>query len=244
VEPTLTPSLHDLFRGTHADLPLWRALATRWGGPVLELGVGAGRVALDLASRGVRVVGVDRDVEALERLREAGAGELLPCVRALPVELRELCLGERFPLIIAPARVLEELEPVDELPTVLAAVAAHLAPGGVLAAQVAEPPPSDQPALSMGVVHRLTERDPWGPGEVLWQERLDRVERCRHVRVSLRGVAGLQPVGALALHWASPATWRARLEAAGLTPGGPGSIPVDALRDHGGPLRTLLACRP
>ena len=49
---------HDLECGGYVeDLPLWRELAG--DGPVLDLGCGTGRVALDLAARGVPVVGLD-----------------------------------------------------------------------------------------------------------------------------------------------------------------------------------------
>ena len=43
---------HDVECGGYdADLPLWRELAARRGGPVLDVGAGTGRVALDLARR-------------------------------------------------------------------------------------------------------------------------------------------------------------------------------------------------
>ncbi len=226
----MNPNLHHAFAGTDADLPLWRTLAARCGGPVLELGVGAGRVALDLRARGVEVVGVERDPVAL-----AGV---------IRQDLRELSLDRCFPLIIAPARVLEELEPARELPGVLAACAEHLVPGGLLAAQVASSPPSEQPEQSMGVVHQLGPHQAFGPAEVLWQERLERARCCRRVQVSLRRGSELLPVGALCLHWADPATWDQRLVAAGLTPERPGSILRDALRGKGGELLTLLARKP
>ena len=47
---------HDLECGTYAeDLPLWRSLAAEHGDPVLDVGAGTGRVALDLARSGYRV---------------------------------------------------------------------------------------------------------------------------------------------------------------------------------------------
>ena len=47
---------HDLECGGYReDLPLWRALADRAGGPVLDVGAGTGRVALDLARAGHEV---------------------------------------------------------------------------------------------------------------------------------------------------------------------------------------------
>jgi SAM-dependent methyltransferase len=51
------------------DVPFWRRLARRAGGPVLELGCGTGRVSLPLAKAGVAVVGIDRSAGMLARAR-------------------------------------------------------------------------------------------------------------------------------------------------------------------------------
>jgi SAM-dependent methyltransferase len=57
------------------DTALYRALARRTGDPILELGVGSGRVAVALAADGHRVVGVDNDPEMLARARGRVASE-------------------------------------------------------------------------------------------------------------------------------------------------------------------------
>jgi len=53
---------HDLECGAYAqDLPLWRTLAAERGDPILDVGAGTGRVAIDLARRGHRVTALDHD---------------------------------------------------------------------------------------------------------------------------------------------------------------------------------------
>ena len=52
------------------DLDLYVALARRTGGPILELGVGTGRVAVPLAEAGYEVTGVDIDPAMLARARD------------------------------------------------------------------------------------------------------------------------------------------------------------------------------
>ena len=55
------------------DLDLYLALAARTGGPILELGVGTGRLAVPLAAAGYRVTGVDLDPAMLARARARAA---------------------------------------------------------------------------------------------------------------------------------------------------------------------------
>jgi SAM-dependent methyltransferase len=127
---------HDLECGRYAaDLPVWRELAQRTGGPVLELGCGAGRVALDLARHGVRVVAVDRDRDLVDALRRR-RGEL--SIDALHADVETLRLDARFPLIIAPMQLVQMLPGHESRMSVFAAASAMLTPGGSLVVSLVE----------------------------------------------------------------------------------------------------------
>jgi SAM-dependent methyltransferase len=121
-----------------ADLPLWRALAEERGGPVLDLGAGTGRVALDLAARGVAVTALDADPELVgacnERARAAGLA-----VRAVPADVRSFELGAQHPLAILPMQVAQLLGGERGRAAMLATVRRHLTSGGLLAAALADP---------------------------------------------------------------------------------------------------------
>jgi len=100
---------HDIeCRGYEADLPLWRELAESAGGPVLELGAGTGRVALDLAARGHDVVALDADPALVDacaaRAREGGLR-----LEAVCADARAFALGRRFALVLAPMQVVQLL---------------------------------------------------------------------------------------------------------------------------------------
>jgi SAM-dependent methyltransferase len=67
-DPETLARYYDLdLRDDPGDVDLYLALATRTGGPILELAVGSGRVAVPLAAAGHQVTGVDSDPAMLAR---------------------------------------------------------------------------------------------------------------------------------------------------------------------------------
>lgn len=133
---TTTAIWHDVECGSYeVDLPLWVELAECCEGPVLELGCGTGRVALHLARRGHRVVGLDRDPELIEALAER-AGDLP--VQAAVADARDFTWDEPAALALAPMQLLQLFSGSAERTACLAAVAVHLRPGGLFAAAIVE----------------------------------------------------------------------------------------------------------
>ncbi|MGI8597040.1 MAG: class I SAM-dependent methyltransferase [Thermoleophilaceae bacterium] len=122
-----------------ADCPLWRELAAERGGPVLDVGCGTGRVALDLAAQGHEVTGVDSDADLVHALSTRARAAGLP-VRTHVLDARSIDLsGRRFALAIAPMQVVQLLGGEDGRAAMLDRVRAHLVPGGLLAVALADP---------------------------------------------------------------------------------------------------------
>jgi SAM-dependent methyltransferase len=125
---------HDLECGGYVeDLALWREIAG--DGPVLDVGCGTGRVALDLALQDVPVVGLDSDCALLAALDERAAG--LP-VETVCADARDFGLGRRFPVVLAPMQTVQLLGGAAGRAAFLRCARAHLEPGGVLAAALAD----------------------------------------------------------------------------------------------------------
>lgn len=111
--------------GIHGEADLVEAL-----GPasVLDAGCGTGRVAVELARRGLDVVGVDLDPAMLDVARAKAPGPAWVQADLLTVDL-----GRTFDAVVAAGNVMIFLAPGSEA-AVVANLARHLEPGGVLVA--------------------------------------------------------------------------------------------------------------
>jgi SAM-dependent methyltransferase len=190
-------------RSVTEDVDFYVAEARKAGGPVVELGVGTGRIAVPTAERGVRVVGVDSSAGMLEvcrrRAEEAGVAELLDLRLG---DLRRPPVEERVRLVTAPFRSLLHLRTDEERLVALRAALKLLEPGGRLVFDVFAPSTED-----VDETHgRWLQREPG-----IW-ERADWDLEQRVLTLSVRGTGGETT---MALAWISPIEWRALLEAAG-----------------------------
>ncbi len=127
--------------GLVEDLAAYDVLVGRFGGPVLDVGCGTGRIALHLATHGQMVVGVDASAAMLERAREHAhsAGEAGRRVEWVESDIRELDRPQRFGLaIFAFSGFMHLLEHSEQLKA-LDRIAAHVRPGGGVALDLANP---------------------------------------------------------------------------------------------------------
>ena len=127
---------HELECGFYrADLALWRELADREGGPILDIGAGTGRVSMMLADAGHAVVAVDLDETLLHALRERDTAAKVQTVCA---DARGLALGRSdFGLCIVPMQTIQLLGGSPGRLAFLRAARAHLRRGGALACAIA-----------------------------------------------------------------------------------------------------------
>jgi len=113
-----------------ADIPFYVGLARRADGPVVELAIGNGRVAIPVAqATGRRVIGVDSSPAMLAqaRVRAAAAGVELDLREG---DMRDLALGEPAALIYCPFGALMHLPTWADRRRTFERVAAALRPGG------------------------------------------------------------------------------------------------------------------
>ena len=112
------------------DVPFYVELAREADGPVVELAVGNGRVAIPVAREtGKAVIGIDRSPAMLAQARErAEAAGVQLILREL--DMRDFELEEPAALVYCPFRALLHLPTWDDRRRVFERVAAALRPGG------------------------------------------------------------------------------------------------------------------
>ena len=112
------------------DVPFYVELAREADGPVVELAVGNGRVAIPVAREtGKAVIGIDRSPAMLAQARErAEAAGVELILREL--DMRDFELEEPAALVYCPFRALLHLPTWDDRRRVFERVAAALRPGG------------------------------------------------------------------------------------------------------------------
>jgi len=128
---------HELECGSYGeDLELWRGLARAYGGPVLDVGAGTGRVTLDLARHGHTVTAMDLDGDLLARL--AADAVDFPDVSTVTADARGFALPRTFALCIVPMQTIQLLGGSRQRRAFLACAAGQLRPGGGLAIAIAD----------------------------------------------------------------------------------------------------------
>jgi SAM-dependent methyltransferase len=195
-----------------ADVPFYVAEGVQAGGEVLELGCGTGRILLPIARAGTPITGLDASRAMLERCRANVSLE--PAAVRKRVTLHEGDAGtfdcrRRFPLIIAPFRVMQHLVTIDDQLRFLDTVMRHLAPGGHFVFDVFNP------SFSVMLSHDGQEREdtpetPIADGRILrrtarvtnvrWLAQVNEIEIAYHVAPE-RGAAPVRYVQAFEMRW-------------------------------------------
>jgi SAM-dependent methyltransferase len=193
----------DWSRSVVEDLSFYVEEALASGGPVVELGVGTGRIAVPVALAGLRVIGVDSSPGMLEVCRRrAEAAGVASFVDLRLGDLRRPPVEERVPLVVAPFRSLLHCETDAARLEALAAARSLLLPGGRFVFDVFAPGADD-----IAQTHdRWIEREPGIFERAEWD-----AERSRLV-LGVRGPGGETT---MSLAWLPPERWTALLEEAG-----------------------------
>jgi SAM-dependent methyltransferase len=188
-------------RSVKEDVAFYVEQALASGGPVVELAVGTGRIAIPVAQAGIDVIGVDASPAMLAVARAAGGEAGVDERLDLRVgDLREPPVSERVPLVICPFRSLLHMETEEEKLRALRAAHGLLREDGRFVFDVFAPSREDIDETD----GRWLERE---PGIF---ERADWDEGSRTLSLSVRSDGAAATFG---LHWLSAPEWLRLLDA-------------------------------
>jgi SAM-dependent methyltransferase len=176
---------HDVECGSYAaDLPLWRELAAVSTGPVLDLGCGTGRVALDLAQLGHDVTALDVEPCLVEALRRRALDRDLP-VTGVVGDACAFHLERSFALVLAPMQLVQIVGGSAGRTAMLLAVRQHLTAGGRFAAAITDTATTLYEQAAVPPLPDVLEVDGWvlssQPLDVRLEEGGVAVDRLRQV---------------------------------------------------------------
>lgn len=183
------------------DIAWYVELAVASGGPVLEIGVGSGRVAVPTALAGIDVVGVD-NAPGMLAMAAAKAEALGVAIELRRADMRDLPDLGTYPLVTVPFRAFLHLSTDGERHAVLRSLRGALAPGGTLAFDVFHPHPLD----IIETHDRWMEREPGIHERARW----DASDRSLELTVRTDDAEAT-----MHLWWATPNDWRRLLTEAG-----------------------------
>lgn len=123
------------------DIPFYRALIPSPQSSILELGCGTGRVTVALAESCAAIHGIDVSEAMLAIATDKLQAAHLPAGRAQveKADITDFDLGRRFDLIIAPFRVMQNLDTDAEVDGLFRCIRKHLAPNGTCILNVFKP---------------------------------------------------------------------------------------------------------
>jgi SAM-dependent methyltransferase len=141
------------------DLDFYLDVAKEIGGPVLEIGIGTGRVAMDLAINGFKVVGIDNSPKMLNLAKKnihQLEHDVTSNIELHCADMKDFSLEQKFPLAIIPFRAFLHNLTIEEQLTTLDNIKKHLTPDGVLVLDIFVPLYS---VISQDVWHDTIEQD-------------------------------------------------------------------------------------
>ncbi len=130
-------SIYDVWTATapaaERNLPFYVEACRETSGLVVELGVGDGRIAVEVAKAGRPITGVDSSTEMLHRCRaRAQAAGVLNRLTLIHADFRDFTLPQPAELITIPFHTIGHLVTMEDKRAGLRHISRQLAPGGRL----------------------------------------------------------------------------------------------------------------
>ena len=158
------------------DIRIWKALAKEFGGPILELCCGSGRITQELIEDGYNIFAIDNSNEMLDILRAKN----LPNLEIINSDMTNFKLNRKFKFAFISYSSFQQLITLEEQVKCLNNIHDHLEDGGVLAMDI-------NPRICEGVeilprTHSYTAGYPLNKSTVTMYTsyKIDRINQVKH----------------------------------------------------------------
>ena len=163
-----------MFDPATLDPAVDRLAALAGAGPVLELALGTGRVALPLRARGLDVHGIELSPHMVDALRAKAGGEDVPVVVG---DMATATVPGEFSLVCLVWNGIMNVTTQAEQVAVFRNARRHLAPGGRFVVEVIVPQVHTVPPGSPG---RVFQMDPHHVGVETFDDRIEQIAWSHH----------------------------------------------------------------
>ncbi len=166
------------------DVSFYENLAQSVEGPLLELGVGSGRVAMPLAQAGYEVVGIDTSAsmlaQARRRLKQAGKVKGSLTVQA--GDMTSFDLKRSFGMVFIAANTFQHLLTLEEQLACLRRAREHMEPDGVFSLSVRSPATVSWEEAEWAPLQLNWTREDPATGDVIMKMAAEQPDASRMVR--------------------------------------------------------------
>lgn len=122
-----------IFKGEHydnffqatEDIEMYKKLADKYGREVLEIGIGTGRIAIELAKAGNKVTGIDFSQDMIDIGKKKSENENVD-IEFIKADMRDFCINRKFDLVIIPVNTITHLLTLDDIQKFFNCVKEHL----------------------------------------------------------------------------------------------------------------------
>lgn len=116
-------------RNLYLSVPFYIKQAKKYGGPILELACGTGRITIPIAKEGIEIVGLDFSLKMLAQARKNSRKHNLE-IKWIEADMTNFSLQQKFSLIIMPARAMNWIIENRDIEHCLSCVKNHLRRNG------------------------------------------------------------------------------------------------------------------
>lgn len=116
-------------RNVYEGVIFYLKQARKYGGPVLELACGTGRISIPIAESGIDIVGLDFSPQMLEQAKRNSKEKNL-AIEWIEADMTNFTLGKKFSLILIPAAALNWVLENNSIENCLTFIKNHLEPNG------------------------------------------------------------------------------------------------------------------